>query len=273
MTLPPLRRTAVTVLLCSLALPAWGQQYFIYEPRPVIQDAKGQTKNGILVKEIPIKEGDTLYDISRKFSGHGMYYPQILLFNEIKNPDLIHTGDSLKIPLPHGEPPRVPASAGRAHKKVQKHPHKAERKSPIGAVRPRKNRLPAAAVKKSAENPAELSLSELKRIGGGTDRKPAKSRKSADRTTIQKGDDHPSAVAQPRVEPTPQSREIAAPRSAAADTAAQQLFQKAVKAYKQDDWRTALELFDRYLAENPASPLAADASLYKAECYMKLSAQ
>ncbi len=54
---------------------------------------------------------------------------------------------------------------------------------------------------------------------------------------------------------------------------AQKLFETAVKAYRQDDCRTALELLDRYLADNSGSPLAADATLYKAECYLKLSAQ
>lgn len=53
----------------------------------------------------------------------------------------------------------------------------------------------------------------------------------------------------------------------------QKLFESAVKAYRQDDYRTALELFDRYLANNSGSPLAADAGLYKAECYLKLSVQ
>jgi TolA-binding protein len=53
----------------------------------------------------------------------------------------------------------------------------------------------------------------------------------------------------------------------------QKLFERAVKAYRQDDYRTALELFDRYLTENQTSPMAADASLYKAECYLKLSSQ
>ncbi len=54
---------------------------------------------------------------------------------------------------------------------------------------------------------------------------------------------------------------------------AQKLFETAVKAYRQDDCRTALELLDRYLADNSGSPLAADATLYKAECYLKLSVQ
>ena len=60
----------------------------------------------------------------------------------------------------------------------------------------------------------------------------------------------------------------------AADAASgHKLFEAAVKAYRQDDCRTALELLDRYLTDNSGSPLAADAQLYKAECYLKLSAQ
>lgn len=58
---------------------------------------------------------------------------------------------------------------------------------------------------------------------------------------------------------------------AGVSAAGQNLFENAVRAYRQDDCKTALELFDRYLAENQASPLAADASFYKAECYLKLS--
>jgi outer membrane protein assembly factor BamD (BamD/ComL family) len=53
----------------------------------------------------------------------------------------------------------------------------------------------------------------------------------------------------------------------------QKLFESAVKAYRQDDCHAALELLDRYLADHSGSPLAADATLYKADCYLKLSAQ
>jgi len=54
---------------------------------------------------------------------------------------------------------------------------------------------------------------------------------------------------------------------------AQKLFETAVKAYRQDDCRTALELLDRYLADNSGAPLATGATLYKAACYLKLSVQ
>ena len=63
------------------------------------------------------------------------------------------------------------------------------------------------------------------------------------------------------------------PPAAVAETSEQKLFERAIKAYRQDDCRTALELFDRFLADYPSSALAADASLYKAECYLKQSNQ
>jgi TolA-binding protein len=66
----------------------------------------------------------------------------------------------------------------------------------------------------------------------------------------------------------------AAARPAAADGASgQKLFERAITAYRKDDCRTALELFDRFLSAHPSSPLAADATLYKAECYLKQSGQ
>jgi TolA-binding protein len=62
------------------------------------------------------------------------------------------------------------------------------------------------------------------------------------------------------------------PRPSGADTAAaQMLYERAVKAYRQDDCRTALDLLERFLTAYPASPQAADVSLYKADCYLKLS--
>ncbi|MFZ2949775.1 MAG: hypothetical protein WA003_09860, partial [Desulfuromonadaceae bacterium] len=61
--------------------------------------------------------------------------------------------------------------------------------------------------------------------------------------------------------------------SVAVTVPGQELFEEAVTSYRQDNCRTALELLDRFLVGNPDSPLAADANLYKADCYLKLSAQ
>ena len=92
----PLARsmTVITLCLCLAPPSAWGQQYLLYTPQPVPAGQKAAVHDGILVREIEIKKGDTLFALSRKFSGRGMYFPQILLFNSIKNPNLIYAGKS-----------------------------------------------------------------------------------------------------------------------------------------------------------------------------------
>ena len=200
-------RTAALFLLCSLALPAWGQQFFLYEPKPVKAEEKDRTKDGVLVTEVSVKKGDTLKEISRKFSGRASYFPQILLFNKIKNPDRIYPGDIFRVPVtPDGvgaDAGPVKVSAGESKKHIRR--------------------------KRSAGY----------RING------AVTAGKAGFVTTSPGD----AIA------------------------GQKLFERAIKAYKQDDFGTALALFDRYLASYPNSPLSADASLYKAECYLKLSSR
>jgi TolA-binding protein len=55
--------------------------------------------DGILVKRITIRKGDTLTDIAKMHCGKGSYFPQILVFNNIVNPDLIFPGDVLNVPI------------------------------------------------------------------------------------------------------------------------------------------------------------------------------
>jgi len=76
-------RTIVIALFTCMALPAWGQQYLLYTPQRLPSGQKRATQEGILVQEIEVQKGDTLYALSRKFGGRGMYFPQILLFNSI----------------------------------------------------------------------------------------------------------------------------------------------------------------------------------------------
>lgn len=237
----PAYRMAMAALLCSLALPAWGQQYYLYEPKAVVPEAGESSKDGVLVKEIPVRQGDTLYGISRKFSGHGVYYPQILLFNDIKNPDLIYTGDTLRIPLPHGETGETPPPAAKPRARSQK------------SVKVTKQ--PSAAIPQNVAAKRKFPASDLKKTESAKEPR-------ADQNRF----DPPLPTSEPK------KADVSVQGRATADSG-QQLFEKAVKAYRQDDCRTALELFDRYLADYPASAMAADASLYKAECYLKLSAQ
>lgn len=222
-------RTIVIALITCMALPAWGEQYLLYSPHPVTPGQSTASPDGILVREIEIQKGDTLSGLSRRFSGRGMYFPQILLFNSIKNPDLIYAGKNLRVPV------------------IQK--RHASVSIPVSAP------------------VSEISLSDLKsvaKVNNGATHKRAKTAK------VHKSPSH----IHPAVALPPSSQPIAGKGSkGAAAAAGQELFEAAVKAYRQDDCRTALDLLDRYLAANPVSPLAADANLYKADCYLKLSAQ
>lgn len=49
-------------------------------------------------KEYTIQYGDTLYDISNKYYGNGIYYKEIAKYNHIKNSDNIKVGDTIKLP-------------------------------------------------------------------------------------------------------------------------------------------------------------------------------
>ena len=196
-----------TVLLVG-ATPGWSQQYYIYTPKPVAAEEKVQKKDGVLVQEVPVKKGDTLSRISRRFSGRASYFPQILLFNEIKNPDLIYTGTTLRIPVSRS------SATGQA---------------PQSPVQSKMKGVPSAGP-----------------VPGST---------SAD---LKKG----TAVKE--------KKRVQKRTSAASE---QRQFERAVKVYRQNDYPRAVELFDRFLADYPTSALAADASLYKAECYLKQSNQ
>ena len=90
----------VFAALFSFTLPAIGQQYYLYSPKAADSETRVNYSNReILVSEILVKKGDTLSGISKKYSGKGSYYPQILLFNSIRNPNLIRIGESIRVPL------------------------------------------------------------------------------------------------------------------------------------------------------------------------------
>ena len=268
-------------LVLSLVPPVWGEQFYLYSPRPVTpeetKDAK-DAKDGVLVREVEVRQGDTLYGISRNICGRGMYYPQIILFNDIKNPDQIHAGDILKVPVTKGHPSGEKGTAPVHRKK--RVAHKASRTHTAASTAVSSGTSPVTA-KSSSGQLSELALDELK----PTDRdkkKRAAAKQVASGGQKRVGDKGvtaapPSASGKPAV--AEGARPSVAPRpeqgsASATDAAAgQRLFERAIKAFRQDDCRTALELFDRYLTSYSNQPQAADASLHKAECYMKLSGQ
>ena len=256
---PCTRRTTVIALIICMALPAWGQQYLLYAPQPVTSGQKTPSQGGILVQEIVIQKGDTLHGLSRKFSGRGMYFPQILLFNSIKNPDLIYTGNTLRVPVSQKRAPDSERGATR----------------PSGAShKPKKEAKPAvkrAAGASPVSAPStELSLSDLKTVEKTKSSTSRSKRKTPAHAKIQPLE---SPAGTPPLSQLPAAHTSAPAVPAAEAATGQKLFEAAVKAYRQDDCHAALELLDRYLADNSGSLLAADANLYKADCYLKLSAQ
>jgi LysM repeat protein len=215
----------IAIVLFAGATPGWSQQY-LYVPRPLAAEEKVQKKDGVLVQEVAVKKGDTLFGISRRFSGRGSYYPQILLFNDLKDPNLIYPGNVLKIPVS-----RRVAPDQAVNPQLQSQGTGVPSAGPVVETPAEQNNRAAAEEKKP--NPMLKSVAPAR-----------KDSKGAKQTAV-----------------------------ADAASAEQRLYERAIKAYRQDDYRTAVELFDRFLVDYPSSALAADASLYKAECYLKQSNQ
>lgn len=170
----------------------------LYAPKPAESGVvPAGPEEGILVEGITIRKGDTLKGLARKYRGRASYFPQILLFNKIADPDLILAGSRLLIPVTAAQP----RSAGN------------------------KKRRPLAHPAKRVAEPVP-----------------------------------------PAAQPKPQ------PVVDASDPSLLQ-YQRAIAAYRKGQLSMALQEFDRFVAEFPNSPLAADASLYRADCLLKMSRQ
>ena len=188
--------------LCCLIVPALGAtpcmagELMLYAPQPaVLEQAPADPGKGVLVKTVTVKRGDTLRKLSRKHIGVAGWFPQVLLFNTIKNPDLIHPGDRLLVPVRAGQ--AVSQARAAKSKKVRI------------ARKPGVNSKPAAA-------------------------------------------------------PSPRKTQAAKPGE-------NESFQEAQRAYLDRDYQKALEQFTRFLRKFPRSRFAADAALYRADCFMHLS--
>ena len=175
---------------------AAAADYLVYLPKPVEAIDSPLSGEGVLVKKVMIRRGDTLSAISRQFSGKGSYFPQILLFNNIRNPNRIYAGRKLFVPV----------SGHRSSKK----------QSPPSSVLPAKTNARTAV---------------------------------RDRQGITPDNGGDSAVS----------------------SAERQLFDEAAALFAQGKYREALDGFSRFLHVYPHSPLVPDASLYRADCYLRLS--
>lgn len=94
-----------------------------------------------------------------------------------------------------------------------------------------------------------------------TQHKPEEKQKAARKT----------AVHVPRKESKIARHGITPPSAQAVGTSETVEFERAVKLYKQGKYRKALIALDGFLKRHPASILAADATLYRGDCYIHLS--
>lgn len=231
-------RVVSASLVLSMASLAAGGEYLLYAPQSSEGARPSGPDEGVLVRSITIQKGDTLYSLSRKYNGKGGYYPQILLFNEIKNPDLIYAGNKLMVPVaPVGpkaefslQPSAAPAAV--AGKKPVPRPVR-EKKVVPGATRRRATREPAVTTSARAPKPA---------------------------------------VAKAPASPRP-AAEAHRPQTATADESEHSLYEKGVSAYKAGAYAQSVELFERFLARFPSSPLVPDATLYRADAFLKMAGQ
>jgi LysM repeat protein len=89
----------IVLFLGLLTVSAWADEYFQYLPSTLQSETTPTREDAVLVKKITIVPGDTLSKLSRHYSGTGRYYPQILLFNKISDPNRIFAGRSLLVPV------------------------------------------------------------------------------------------------------------------------------------------------------------------------------
>lgn len=193
MHLPGVKIPLLALLLCG-ATASWGGDY-LYAPRPVDGTEPAE---GVLVREITVKKGDTLSHLSKRYSGRGYYYPQILLFNEIRNPHRIQVGQVVRVPLS-----RKAAGKHEQHVVAEKAP---ERQSLA-------QELTTDVPKKKSEK----------------------------------------------------QRSVAVPQGE------RNAYSHAMESFKKGDCEAAIKQFDRFISRYPSSPLLPEATLNRAECYLKLS--
>lgn len=268
----------IALLLIYLAVPASGKNYYLHSPKlwspqekerykqenppageakeavdkqkeqhqkaPVKKQKIRSQKNQILVKdgvsyrEVIVQQGDTVFGISSRYSREGASYAETLRFNGISAPDLIRIGDTIKVPL---------IKKKKADKKHQTKQPKTAAAAPL--------KLPTTTNAAVKTVPAATVIQRKDAFSNNTTARPQ--------------NHHPAVIQAP-------------PASAITDTGKQptfsnlttsgpNLFAQAFKAYRSGDCESAIQMFNRFLAEHKSSLLAADANLFIAECYLKLS--
>jgi LysM repeat protein len=186
----------LVVLAVSSVPQTWAGELFLYLPNSVAASAP-YPENAVLVRKITINPGETLSRIAKRYSGKGYYYPQILLFNKIADPNRIYAGTALLVPVRSAQ-------------------------IPSGVSRP----VASSSVESGRRRSTARSIE----------------------TTV-----------------------VPITAAASASTNERRLFDESVTLFTRGNFREALAGFSYFLQSYPNSPLAADASLYRADCYLGLS--
>ncbi len=191
-------------------------------------------KDGVSYREVTVQKGDTLFSISRKYSKQGATYAATLRFNDIDDPNQIVDGDIINVPLFQEKKAQQPVPVAQL--------------KPIAVVPGQSCVKPPVVEKSKTRFEQELSLVSQPAVK--------------------------EALSSPAVQAPPVSVMVVTPHQQTSPnnlTIGQELFEQAVKSYRSGDCQTSIQLFGRFLAEHTGSVLAADASLFVADCYLKLS--
>jgi hypothetical protein len=152
--------------LFLLSTPGWADDYFQYLPSALEAETASIREDGILVKRITIRRGDTLSALSRRYSGKGFYYPQILLFNRIGNPNRIYAGKELIVPLPVSAYGRGSAPAASETTRGA-NPRDSVRTQPQPRPREREKRISSSELRLYKQSVALLDRGECRRALDG----------------------------------------------------------------------------------------------------------
>ncbi|MCM0080021.1 LysM peptidoglycan-binding domain-containing protein [Geomonas sp. Red32] len=255
-----------TSLLAVLMVPSLsvGEEFLLYLPKPASgEKAPANPSEGVLVRKVTVKPGDTLKKISRRHTGVASWFPQVLVFNTIKNPDLIHPGDELLVPVKKG------SEAGESSAKGKKHPAAKSKKARHHRLkRVRAGQVEAPKGEKAAE---EGSGKQVNKPAGSEAVAPPVAPKQEAASAPQPGVPAKSSINGKKSKSARSSKSNGTKGTAASPAAEQDAYQQAKRAYLKGEYRQSLALFDTFLKKFPNSPLASDASLYRADCYLRLS--
>jgi TolA-binding protein len=199
----------ITVAINGFPSPAAtaAEEYQLYTPASTTASSPpADPAKGILTKTVTIQPGDTLSKISRAHSGRSSYFPQILLFNSIKNADKIRAGAQIRVPVTRVSVQEAKPGVRKGGVKGVSH---RTRKAVMKGVKPRHVRKGGSLARKADRQEKQTSPAEDK------------------------------------------------------------LFDRGVVLFKKGAYEKAAAVFEEFLSSYPGSRRAADAALYKADCYLK----